>query len=271
MAGHGLAATLRTLREAAGFTETAAAQRAGLTQAKVSRLESGLNKPSLIDIRALARVYQAAPDVAEDLERMANEMRAQMDTKRVVLHRGRGPQQARIGRIEASAERIRSFHPTVVLGILQTAAYARAIFDSGDYPDDPEEAVTARTARAGILGTDREFTLLMTEGTLRWCVVSPEVMAAQLNHITEASRLDNVSLGIIPWGRPARVLPLNGFHLYDAHTAIVGTETGMAVLDDSADIALYEDMFAKLTELADFGDDARAAVDRVAADYRNLA
>lgn len=272
MADHGLPTTLFNLRRDAGLSETEAARRAGISQAKVSRLEHGQNKPSLEDIRALARVYQATPDVLLEMEHMAGELRAQMDTKRIVLHRGLGPQQARIGRIEASAGRIRSFHPSVVLGILQTVAYARAIFGWGDdYPDDdPEEAVTARVSRADILGSGREFTLITTEGALRWCAVSPAVMTAQLDHIASASRLEGVHLGVIPWGRPARVVPFHGFHIYDAHTALVGTESGMAVLDDPADVAMYEKMFSEFIELADFGDDALAVLERIAADYRNL-
>lgn len=52
-----LAPRLRDLRQAAGLTLEGAAQRAGLSAAHLSRLESGLRQPSLPVLLGLARMY----------------------------------------------------------------------------------------------------------------------------------------------------------------------------------------------------------------------
>lgn len=60
----------------------------------------------------------------------------------------------------------------------------------------------------------------------------------------------------------------HGFDLYDERAVIVGTLTGTGYLTTPADVADYVKLFGQLAELAVFGDEARAAVGRIAEDYR---
>jgi hypothetical protein len=65
-----------------------------------------------------------------------------------------------------------------------------------------DATVAARLGRQQILDTDRQFHFVLTEGALRWHVGSPQIMAAQAEHLGELVKLPNVRLGIIPWTRP---------------------------------------------------------------------
>ncbi|MGH3604612.1 MAG: Scr1 family TA system antitoxin-like transcriptional regulator [Pseudonocardiaceae bacterium] len=115
----------------------------------------------------------------------------------------------------------------------------------------------------------RQWVLLQTEGALWWNLGGSAVMIEQIERIATAIDRPNVLLGIIPWQALARVLPLHGFHLYDHRAVVVGTRSGTAIMGER-DVLDYEALFDKLKDLAVFGGAARAALARIADDYRSL-
>jgi transcriptional regulator with XRE-family HTH domain len=268
-----LSTTLRDLRRRAGLSGMDAAGQAGLSQPRISRIETGRFVPTEAEIRSLCRLYQAPADVRRELLQVVDDLRSETAAARVVLQRGAWRLQQRLGRIEAAAARLRAYQPAVVLGLLQTADYARAVFaDGGDITGEAlDQAVAERAARAAVLDSDRDFTLIMAEGALRWQAGGPRLMAAQLDHIAEVTHRANVRIGVIPWIRPVQVFPLHGFHIYDQRAAIVGTRTATAFITDPRDVSDYEKLFAELEALASFDDDARRVISRIAGDYRDLA
>jgi transcriptional regulator with XRE-family HTH domain len=198
-----LSAILRQLRQRANLSGIDAARRAGMSQATISRFETGKRVPTEDDIRALGEIYATTPEVLQELLRIAEDLRAGATSTRAVLHHHGAPSmQARIGRIEASSARIRSFHPAIVIGLLQAHDYARASLSGRFTGRELDAMVAVRLARQQILDTDREFHFVLTEGALRWHVGSPQIMAGQAKHLAELVKLPNVHLGIIPWTRP---------------------------------------------------------------------
>jgi hypothetical protein len=177
----------------------------------------------------------------------------------------------RAQRLDATAQKIVVFQTILVPGALQTAGYARAIFSSGDDvpPDALEDYVASRLERSKLLSDpDRHYTFILTEGVLAWCAGTTAVMAEQLEHLIAISRRDNISLGLIPWGRPVTVFPPCGFDLYDDRTAVVGFPNGAQFFSDAADVQPYLDMTKALLGLAVFHDEARAILQAAAAGYR---
>jgi hypothetical protein len=190
---------------------------------------------------------------------------------RVTLSRGARHMQDRIRRLEESATLLRSFQPCMVIGLLQTPAYASLVFGATVAGPEIDEAVAARMERQAQL-RDRvpKAVLIMTEGALRWQAGSPQLMIDQLAAIAAAIDLPNVDIGIIPFSAPATFFPRHGWHLYDSDAVLVGTETGLATVTDGEDVARYERLFSQLQELAHTGEAARAVLDRIAGDYENL-
>lgn len=166
--------------------------------------------------------------------------------------------------------RLRSFHPALVIGLLQTPDYARALLSGAYAGADLDRMVSARLARQGVLDTDRTFELLMTEGALRWHVGGPLIMAEQVEHLARASGRTNVRVGVIPWTRPVIHPVLHGFHLYDQRAVMVSTETAMATMTDRLQVADFEARFSLYAELADWDDDAQPVFERLAWEYRTL-
>lgn len=269
-----LAAQLKELRLAAGLGGIEAGRRAGLSQSKISKLERQDLRPSPEDVATLCDVYGATPALRAELVQLAEALPGSLiEPPRVTLSRGAHYHQQRIRRLEESATLLRSFQPTMVIGLLQTTAYATVVFTGGGIPSaDVQQAVAARVERQQQL-RDRvpHAALIMTEGALRWPGCTPQAMAEQMDALIAATELPNVDLGIIPFSAPAAgIFPRHGFHLYDSDAVIVGTESGMATITDADDIGRYERMFSRLQEIATTGAAARDVLARIAADYRNL-
>jgi hypothetical protein len=63
---------------------------------------------------------------------------------------------------------------------------------------------------------------------------------------------------------------MTGFDLYDERAVIFGTDTGATFLTKPNDVAPYVERFARLCDLAAFGEDAALEADRIASEYRAL-
>lgn len=266
-----LSTTLRRLRSDADLSGMEAARRAGYSQPKISRFETARQVPTTEEVRALCRVYSAPPEVRDRLLELAADLTGGTVRARAVLSHGARYMQHRVGKIEQASELVRSFTPTIVDGLLQTPDYVRAMGSHRLAGADLESFVASRADRQQILDTDRQFQKIITEGALRWHLGSPQIMAAQLEHLIDASHRPNLRLGIIPWTTPVHSPALHCFTIFDDRAVIFGTETATAIITDPADIADYEKRHTLYSQLTVVGDPARAVLARLAGEYRSLA
>lgn len=270
-----LAAQLKELRLAAGLGGIEAGRRARppISQSKISKLERQLLRPSPADVAALCDVYGAGPGQRDQMITLAEALvTGVVEPARITLGRGPRYMQQRIRRLEESATLLRSFQPTMVIGLLQTPAYASVVFGAAVSGDEVDQAVAARVERQ-VQMRDRvpRAVLIMTEGALRWPGCGPQVMLGQIEAIRAAIDLPNAEIGIIPFSAPALgIFPRHGFHLYDSDAVVWGSESGTATITDGEDVARYEKMFARLAEAASIGNAAGPVLDRIASDYRSL-
>lgn len=268
----GLSRTLRALRVTAQLSQAQSGEHTEIGQRKVSRFENGLYVPTVAELDALLRVYEAPDDAAGRLREIVGILRAEVRKPRAGIRRGNiASIQHQMSRIEATAELTESFHPSIVLGLLQSPAYVRAVFGV-DGVTDAEDAVEARLARQRqMMESGKRFTLIQSEGALRWNLGSPGVMAEQLDMIAElATRSSNVRIGIIPWTRSAPVTVVNGFGLFDRRVVLVGTISGTTILHYETDLDDYRELFDELQNLAVFDAEAAELACRIADDYRQL-
>ncbi|MFJ9557827.1 helix-turn-helix domain-containing protein [Nocardiopsis sp. NPDC101807] len=270
-----LARALREARADAAVSGVNAGRAAGMSQSKVSKIERALLLPTVDDVAALCRVYGVASEERAELVALAEGLR-QEASSRVIMARGVSQFQRRINHLTTSASIIRSFHPVIVLGVLQTREYTRCVFN------DPRSQVSAQEAEASIQarqerrrglfeGTTRHH-LIVPEGALRWQAGSADIMADQIEDIARVVvQASNAVVGVIPWTRPTHVFPGHGFNIFDEDAVMVGTETATATLTGAADIATYVELFGELEKLACFEDEAVSHLERIAGEYRRLA
>ena len=107
--------------------------------------------------------------------------------------------------LEASAHRLTTYEPEFVPGLLQTAAYASALFHAGHPGDSTEEharRVQLRMRRqARITRKYRPATLnvILRESVTYGVCGGAKVMAAQLRHLADLGTRPNVSIQVLPF------------------------------------------------------------------------
>lgn len=267
-----VARSLRVFRDRCGIGGVEAARRSGISQSKLSKIETGRLRPRVEDVRALCNVYGASPEEQDELVELARGLKEESHRSRVTLSREAGRLQQRAQQMESRAMVLRSFQPAMVIGLLQTEAYAETVAAELLEGDSLTYQVAKKTSRRSVLDDPRKrCVFIMSEGALRWQVGDAGIMIEQIESLVEVTRIPHVRLGVVPWTTPMRVTCTHGFHLYDSAAVVFGTETAAGVLDDPDDIAVYETLFGRVEASASFGEDARRELARVAADYRMLA
>jgi transcriptional regulator with XRE-family HTH domain len=260
-----LAGELRRLRGMSGLSGRELAQRMGTSQSKVSRIESGTAIPSLPEVSAWATAVGASTAVRDSLVALADAAFTEVQSWRDAL-RSRPHTQNEIQALEARARTLRTFQPSVVPGMLQTAEYARRVFSFFQTPlaeSDIPAAVAGRLNRQlALYETAKQFSFLITEGALRWRPGSPELMLAQLDRIASISTLNNVSVGVIPFGPQAITMLTHAFVIYDGldeQDTLVSVETihAQLMVKNPGDVSLYRQRWERLTEMAIVDDEAR--------------
>jgi hypothetical protein len=222
-----LGGELLRLREAAGLTQPSAAEALSASVAKVTKMERGWVPFRDPDIIALCKLYGV-----HDEEMTAGLLRiAKLDRER---RRARGwwrsdPNPRGLSEyigMEDAADRLRIWQLAFVPGLFQTSAYVRALATSGENWADPEEierGVAVRLKRQLRLTGNRPLRVhaVIWEAALRQMIGGPEVMREQLSHLSDAARLPNVHLQVLPFRA-------------GAHTSMGGPFTILSFPDSSA-------------------------------------
>jgi transcriptional regulator with XRE-family HTH domain len=261
-----LANRLRELRLDADITGKELAARCGWSVAKSSRIENAHTAPSDKDIRAWCQAC-GAEDQAADLvaaNRQADAMYLQW--KRVQRTGMRHLQEASTPLYERTRV-FRVYASSVVPGFLQTPAYATALMGTiaafRGTPDDVSEAVEARMRRSRVIHEgDHRFATLIEENVLRHKVGSVEVMVGQLGTLLASMTLPSMSLGIIPAAasREQAMWPLEQFTAFDDARVHVELLAAKVTVTAPSELDIYLRAFARLTELAVYGAEARALI-----------
>jgi len=215
-------AILARWRKRRKMTGQALGDRVGMSQAKISRLETGVVTAEPSDVRLIAEALEVPPTEVEHLVELAEHADDRL-TEWTSAGHGSADRQREYARKETAAKELRVFQPAVVPGLVQTSEYARAVLTaSHDGKDDRQRtqavsgAVNARMVRNQILYLpDRRFHFLITEQVLRNRVCEPAEMIAQIHRLREVADFPGVQLRIIADGTTLPVPPYHGFEVAD--------------------------------------------------------
>jgi hypothetical protein len=220
---------------------------------------------------ALLRVYRADENTADRLRELVRARLAEPRKTRAAVRRSNvAAIQHRTRLLEEKAQTIEAFQPSTVVGLVQSKAFVRAVVQSE--VADAEQAIFERLARQRqIVGSDKQVTIIHTEGALRAHLRSPAVMTAQLDELAKlATAASNLRIDTIPWTQPLSRPLMSRFRLFDRTVLAVSSEIGEVFIEDPTDLAEMSALFDQLTEWADFGEAAAEIARRIAADYRSL-
>ena len=226
-----------------------------MSQAKISKIETGRVLPSIDDVERIARAHDAAPTEMVRLRTLSETQRDQVqDTRMGFGDLAAG--QHDLAQLESGTGELRIFQPVLITGLLQTSEYARAIFrtlqlEREDLTDQAStrvaDAVSGRMRRQEILDDPgKRFHFLMPEALLRNRVVPALEMTAQLTRLAAVATQENTTLSIIAeetrWSHP----PLHGFSLLDDKRVVIDLYNTTVIAEATADVALYRRVFDDL-------------------------
>ncbi|MEV7235783.1 helix-turn-helix transcriptional regulator [Streptomyces sp. NPDC051020] len=181
------------------------------------REEAGLTLQQLVEgsfygpshLSEIERGQRRMPaELAEHVDRALGTdgfFRRRCEDVRKAKRRGHASYFERVLEAEKHAETIEEWCPTLIPGLLQTDAYARAVVRATHplAPDDHvEEKVTARMARASLFEDDHktpEYWAILPESLLRQPILPPAQATEQLERIAALATRRRIVPQILPW------------------------------------------------------------------------
>jgi transcriptional regulator with XRE-family HTH domain len=267
-----LAETLRELRGAAGLSGERLAARCAMSQAKISRIETGKVLPSVVDVEQIIRALAVPDEVAERLLTLARLANVDYTSWRAYARIGLWRGQLELKSLHESADVVRQFLPAIPSGILQTPEYARQVLTAtvrGRPARDVEKMLEARLSWKQVLNdSGRRFKIVLTEQAVRWRRASLPVMVEQAAHLANLSTLENVEISILPQSVEVLASPLNVFVVYDDRLVAVELFSGGVVLRDPRDVAYHLELFEYFASHALQADQATNFLWSVADEFR---
>ncbi|MEU5402146.1 helix-turn-helix transcriptional regulator [Streptomyces sp. NPDC005963] len=198
---------LRKLREKKGLTLQEVAGELGFSFTKLARVEIGENDlPRSGDLEALLDLYDAHM-AREDRDTLLKLHRESLSKEPWTPYKAFMPSKMPTFRgLEQDARVMRAFQPSFVFGLLQTEAYTRALYTIAKPVEETtseyiEQNVRLRMERKELITRSEsplELRVIMDEAAVRRMVESPMVMREQYDEIAGMSRLDNVTVQILP-------------------------------------------------------------------------
>jgi transcriptional regulator with XRE-family HTH domain len=262
-----LVAAVQKLRDAAGLSLTECAERAGWSASKLSRAETLQSRLSGDDIHHVCTtVFNLDRQATDVLVALARRQRERGWWQ--VYGRDMIGAVADLIELESDASAEREFLIDLVPGLLQTADYARAVIgpafprEGAERIDERVEIRLARQQRLRDGGLD--LWVVIDELALLRPVGGATVMAAQLDHLAEMAEHPAVTLQVLPREVQAHAAfgaPFRLFTLGAENYAHVDNLRGGSVIDDPTEVALYLDVWQRVTAVAaDFARSVKSVV-----------
>jgi transcriptional regulator with XRE-family HTH domain len=212
-----------------------------ISRSKLTKLETGLLRPTPEFIAAVSRVIRIPKPEKDALVAASRSLFSQLNPWQMISSSGlRGLQRYALEQ-ERETRTLKSFQLSVIPGLLQTREYARRVFElsrptSGKAID---QAVELRTERQKILENERkEFAFLLAESAVRFQICQRGEMEQQIEHLIENAQRRNVTVGILPFDEPIPVNICNSFIILD-HEVHVETETADLIIADASSVRKY--------------------------------
>ena len=178
--------------------------------------------------------------------------------------------------LERDASKVHELAIRVVPGLLQTKAYATAILSAGSRADRLHDHLNIRMNRAELLTKESppEYWAIICESALHCQVGGPTVMAEQLEHLHAISRLDNVTIQILPnelGAHRSMVCPymLMRFSLAPNYGVVyLDYLTGSLYLDEPGEIEEYDNAYRHLIKASLSEQESRSLLSNVAKELK---
>ncbi|NNJ05587.1 helix-turn-helix domain-containing protein [Streptomyces sp. PKU-MA01144] len=264
-----LGAALRALRQASGKEAKAVARGALMSPSKLSKIENAKLAPSATDVERILIAIGVSPEIKAEYTEAARSAGTETTEwrllKRVGVHKG----QQEVKALEAQMSVLRMFQPALVPGLLQTPEYIRAVLQRHGLSDDTlARTISGRLERQAVLyDSCKSLRFVITEPVLRWRIVPPPMMAAQLDRIVSISRLSHVDIRVVPLSIQQHDMANHSFAVRDNRMVTVETVHAEVLVTDPRDVDIYVKKFNGFSRVALSGDSMRSLVEGIRDDF----
>ncbi|MFB6893466.1 helix-turn-helix domain-containing protein [Kitasatospora sp. NPDC056327] len=252
-----LGAELRKMREQAGLGGTELGRLLGASPSVVTQTESAKIGVSAERVRSIAAVCKCTNQPLIDaLAEMATERgKGWWEQYRGVL----STDFLEVAEMESHARQLSAWATTYVPGLLQTRAYATAVFARIN-PPIPQHDLDARTAfrleRQRAIGPGgAPCTAFIHEAALRMQFGGPKVLADQLLSLLEASEQPSIAVRAVPFdmhtfiGSGENLMFATG-PVPELDTLQMDISRGVLFFDSQAELNSHRELFARMDETA---------------------
>ncbi|THA33810.1 XRE family transcriptional regulator [Streptomyces sp. A1277] len=220
------------------------------------------------------------PELAQHVDRVLGTdfFTRRCEDVREARRKGHAPFFAGVAEAELRARAINEWSGTLIPGLLQTPAYARAVIQATHPLDTPEEVqakIDARHERGKLFGDPKkpEYWVVLHESLIRHPLLEPADMAEQLDHIAAMVRSRRVVVQILPWNaatRPISELPLLLMD-FDDEPPLLYTEGPYhgQTIDDPGLVKQYRKTYDRLRAAALPPEVSLALLEKAAEEFRH--
>ncbi|WP_406091607.1 helix-turn-helix domain-containing protein [Kitasatospora purpeofusca] len=253
-----LGAELRRMREQAGFGGSQLARALGVNPAQITQVETGKTGISVERLRTIAAVCMC---VNEDLiTALAEIITGREKPGWWETYRGRlSTDFLEVAELEEQARTLSTYTITFIPGLLQTSAYATAVF-SQTYPPIPQHEVDLRAEfrieRQHIVHSGgTPYTAFIHEAALRMEFSGPKVRAEQLNALLTHSETHGISVRVLPFNVTGLPSPVDNFTyasgaIPDLDAVQTDSHFGNRIIDAPAHVARFRAILAQMDSSA---------------------
>lgn len=243
---------LRTMRQDARKSAADVVEAGICSRAKLNRIENGTGTVRMTDVRALCWLYGAdtvTTDALSDLALNASGPGWWEDYGDVMP-----PWFAMFVELESAATRALVYDPTLVYGLLQTPAYARAIHEADPVhtPETIARNVSLRAERQrAVFGRTPplQVSVVMEPGAVAREVGGPDVAAEQRAKLCEAASEPHADVRVLPHTGGAHAAMQGAFTILefdaedDPDVVYLETRAGARYIEKGAVVQDYHNLF----------------------------
>ncbi|MFD8708684.1 helix-turn-helix domain-containing protein [Kitasatospora sp. NPDC059648] len=263
-----LGAELRRMREQAGFGGSQLGRAVGMNPAQVTQMESGKIGISVERLRTIAAtcmcvnqpLIDALADIITDRGKSTwwEEYRDTLDADFL-----------EVAELESGARKLTTYTTSFIPGLLQTGAYATALF-AQTYPPLPHHEIDLRTAfrmqrqrvvRSGVA----PYTAFIHQAALHMQFGGPRVLTEQLKALAIDSEHPSISVRVVPFSAGVVPSPSENFTyaegpIPELDTAQMDTGHGIHLFDAPAHLARFRALITQMDSTALPEEDSRELI-----------
>lgn len=252
---------IRELRHQCKMTGIELARKTGLSQSKISKIETGkCQNLQFREISALLNILGASDTVRQQAQAIFERVKPSY----IAGQKYEVPFYTGYFELEKQTKHLRIFMICGIPALLQTLEYRdRVLQEYGQFREgESREAIMRETLKRQDLLWDKRYTFhfILHQTALYSAPASQSIQLTQLDRLVRFVDMPNIKLGIIPFEAGLPVTENTTLALYDdvyVTKTVASRETSSK---EPHDVALYTKVFVDLDRRALYYDEARALI-----------